>query len=225
MNLPTVVDGVFVGQIARLAGDSRSSAIAKTAVSGPRRLTTEGLEGDTQADRRAHGGSGKALHHFPAEHYARLAALFPEARHLYPGGLGENLSSRGLTEENVCIGDVFRLGGARIQVSQPRTPCWKIDQRTACEGVAAHIGEHGLAGWYCRVLQVGEVAAGDWLEHVERPTDAVSLAEFWRVIRSQRPPIDALCRLAYADGLDDAWTAKIMQRVEWLRDNARGSGK
>lgn len=219
LNPPILIDGLYAGQVALLAGDSRSSAIVKTAVSGRRRLTAAGLAGDTQADRRAHGGGGKALHHYPADHHARLAAAFPGAQHLLPGGLGENVSTRGLTENEVCIGDIFRLGAARIQVSQPRTPCWKIDHRTACAGVAAFIGEHGLAGWYYRVLDEGEIAAGDWLEHLQRPAGAVSLAEFWRVIRAPRPEIGALLRLAYADGLDAEWTGKLTQRAEWLRHN------
>ncbi|MDP2783124.1 MAG: MOSC domain-containing protein [Sulfurimicrobium sp.] len=219
MNPRIAVDALFVGQVARLAGDSRSSAIVKTAVSGRCLLTVEGLTGDTQADRRAHGGSGKALHQYPAEHYALLAAAFPSAQHLAPGGLGENISTHGLMERDACIGDVFRLGGARIQISQPRTPCWKIDHRTACAGVSAFIAEHGLAGWYYRVLEAGEIAAGDWLEHIERPADAVSLAEFWRVIRESRPSLGALSRLAYAEGLDPNWTGKLTQRIEWLRNN------
>lgn len=213
------VDAIFAGQVARLAGDSRSSAIVKTPVTDRCMLTADGLAGDTQADRRAHGGGGKALHQYPAEHYARLAAAFPAAQYLARGGLGENLSTRGMTEENVCIGDVFAIGGARIQVSQPRTPCWKIDTRTACEGVAAFIAEHGLAGWYYRVLEEGEIAAGDWLEHIERPADAVSLAEFLRVTHTPRPPVAAILRLAYATGLDPQWTGKLMQRAEWLRNN------
>ena len=163
--------------------------------------------------------SGKALHQYPAEHHARLAALFPDARHLVPGGLGENISTRGATEADVCIGDVFRLGDARIQVSQPRMPCWKIDHRTGCEGLSFAVAEHGLAGWYYRVLEAGEIAAGDWLEHMERPADAVSLAEFWRVTGARRPSIAALLRLAHAEGLDHAWTAKLTRRAEWLRNN------
>jgi len=219
MNPRIAVNGLFAGQVAQLAGDSRSSAIVKTPVSGRCLLTAEGLTGDTQADRRVHGGGGKALHHYPAEHYALLAAAFPAAQHLMPGGLGENISTRGLTEHDVCIGDVLRLGGARIQVSQPRTPCWKIDHRAACEGVAAFIAEHGLAGWYYRVLEAGEVAAGDWLEHLERPADAVSLDEFWRVTHTPRPSIEALSRLANASGLDAQWVGKLRQRAEWLRNN------
>ncbi len=225
MNPRIAIDGLFVGQVAQLAGDSRSSAIAKTALSGRCRLSADGLVGDAQADRRVHGGAGKALHHYPAEHYAQLAAAFPDAQHLVPGGLGENISTHGLTEEDVCIGDIFSIGSARIQVSQPRTPCWKIDNRTACEGVAALIAEHGLAGWYYRVIEAGEIGAGDWLECIERPGDAVSLAEFGRVIRTTQPSREALSRLAYADGLEPQWAGKLMQRIEWLRNNIPGGTK
>ena len=223
LNPSVPIDALYAGQVALLAGDSRSSAIVKSAVAGRCRLTAEGLAGDTQADRRAHGGGGKALHQFPAEHYVRLAAAFPVAQNLAPGGLGENISTHGLTEHEVCIGDIYHLGSACIQVSQPRTPCWKIDHRTACDGVAAFIAEYGLAGWYYRVLEAGEAGAGDRLEHLERPAEAVTLAEFWRVIHEPRPPIAALLRLAYASGLDPQWTAKLTQRAEWLRNNGNGT--
>ena len=133
--------------------------------------------------------------------------------------LQDVMKARGLTEKDVCIGDVFHIGGAQIQVSQPRTPCWKIDHRTGSEGVAAFIATHGLAGWYYRVLEEGEIAAGDWLEHLERPANAVSLAEFWRVTGATRPSIAALSRLACAEGLDPGWTGKLTQRIEWLRNN------
>lgn len=224
LNPRVALAGMFVGPVARLAGDSRSSAIVKTAVSGPCLLGVAGLAGDTQADLRVHGGAGKALHQFPAEHYARLAAAFPAARHLEPGGLGENISTHGLSEEEVCIGDVFRLGGALIQVSQMRTPCWKIEHRVAGEGVAAFIAEQGLLGWYYRVLEAGVIAVGDWVEHVARSPDAISLADFWRQIRVQRPEPETLCRLASLSGLDERWAAKLTQRAEWLRHNATGSG-
>lgn len=219
LNSATAIDALFIGQVAQLAGESRRSAIVKISFTGRCRLTTTGLTGDTQADRSAHGGEGKALHQYPAEHYARLAAAFPEAQNLVPGGLGENVSTHGLTEADVCIGDVFRVGTARVQVSQPRTPCWKIDHRTGCPGVAALIAEQGLSGWYYRVLETGDMAAGDAMEHIERPADAVTLAEFLRVTRERRPSIAALCRLAYASGLDPQWAGKLAQRIEWLRNN------
>lgn len=218
---PLAIDGVFVGAVVPLADDGRSSAIAKSALAGAVRLGEEGLAGDAQADRRVHGGAEKALHHFPAEHYACLAAVFPAACHLTPGGLGENISTRGLTENDICIGDVFALGSARIQVAQPRTPCWKIDHRAGCEGVAAHIAEQGTAGWYYRVLRPGEIAAGDSLIHMERPAGAVSLARFWRTLRAAHPSPEALQRLARAAGLNPDWVRKLHERIDWLLKNAR----
>jgi len=219
LNPDVVVDGLFAGRIGRLPGESRGSAIAKDALAGRCRIATDGLAGDEHADPRAHGGPEKAVHLFPVEHYEALARVFPEARHLHPGGLGENLSTRGLTEEQVCIGDVFALGTARLQVAQPRTPCWKIDARCGVEGVAAHVAAHGIAGWYFRVLAPGECAAGDALIHVERPSGAVDLAHFNRVLREARPPLESLDRLAAAPGLAPDWTRKIRSRMQWLLDN------
>lgn len=215
-----LIDGLFAGRVARLAGDSRSSAIVKQRVDGPVRLGIEGLEGDEQADRRVHGGGEKALHHYPSEHYARLAQAFPDAQHLAAGGLGENLSTRGLDESSVCIGDTWQLGGALIQVSQPRSPCWKIDHRTGVEGMARFIAEHGLTGWYYRVLSPGTVGAGETLTLVERPAGAVSLARYWRTLRAHPPMPSALQRLAEAPGLAPDAVRKLRERIARLDGTA-----
>lgn len=211
------VDAVFVGAVTTLADDSRCSAIVKTAVSGAVLLTEAGLMGDAHADLQAHGGPDKAVHLFPAEHYATLQRAFPAARNLLPGGLGENITTRGLTEDTVCIGDIFALGAARLQVTQPRTPCWKIDRRTGCEGVAAYIAESGCTGWHYRVLESGTIAAGDSLVHLERPAGAVPLARFWRTVRTPRPLPAALSLLAAAPGLSPEWVRKLHERIERLR--------
>ena len=216
---PIIVSGIFTGRIGMLPGESRGSAIAKDALAGPARIGREGLAGDEHADPRAHGGAEKAVHLLPLEHYEALARAFPEARHLIPGGLGENLSTRGLTEDQACIGDVFTLGTARLQIAQPRTPCWKIDARCGVEGMAAHVAEHGIAGWYFRVLTAGECVAGDVLVHVERAPGAVSLERFNRTLREARPSLQVLDRLASAPGLAPDWVRKIRGRMEWLLNN------
>lgn len=216
---PLVVSGIFTGRIGLLPGESRGSAIAKQALSGSCRIETDGLAGDQHADPRAHGGPEKAVHLFPVEHHEALARAFPEARHLVPGGLGENLSTRGLTEEQACIGDIFALGTARLQIAQPRTPCWKIDARCGVEGMAAHVAEHGIAGWYFRVLTPGECEAGDALTHLERPPNAVGLAYFNRSLRAPRPALALLHKLADAPGLTPDWVRKINQRIDWLANN------
>lgn len=220
MTLAATIDGLFIGRVAQLAGDSRSSAIVKTATLEPCLLATQGLAGDEQADRRVHGGAQKALHLYPAEHYARLAAAFPEARHMAPGGLGENISTRGLTETNVCIGDIFRINEARIQVSQPRTPCWKIDHHAGVEGMVALIVAERLNGWYFRVLADGRIAAGDTLELDSRPVGAVTLGEYLDLLHDARPPLARLLRIAAAPGLSPDKRQRLEERAEWLRNNA-----
>lgn len=216
---PVIVGGIFTGRVGMLPGESRGSAIAKEALAGRCVIGSDGLAGDEHADPRAHGGPEKAVHLFPAEHYETLARAFPDARHLMPGGLGENLSTRGITEEQACIGDIFALGSARLQIAQPRTPCWKIDARCGVEGVAAHVATHGIAGWYFRVLRPGDCAAGDALIHVERPQGAVSLGRFNRSLRAQRPSLQLLDMLASAPGLAPDWMRKIRSRMEWLQNN------
>jgi MOSC domain-containing protein YiiM len=214
-----IVDGIFTGKVGFLPGESRGSAIAKEPLAGRCVIGPDGLAGDEHADPRAHGGEEKAVHLFPIEHYEALALAFPGARNLGPGGLGENLSTRGITEDQAHIGDIFALGTVRLQIAQPRTPCWKIDSRCGVEGVAAHVAEHGIAGWYFRVLTPGDCKAGDALIHLERPPGTVSLARFNRSLREQRPSLQVLDRLAGAPGLAPDWVRKIRSRIEWLMKN------
>lgn len=209
---------LYIGGIRRLDDEGQSSAIYKQAVAGPIFLGSEGLAGDAQADRRVHGGPEKAVHHYAAENYARLARQFPAiAAELLPGSIGENISTSGWDEHNVCIGDIFRLGAARVQVSQPRSPCWKIDHRYATKGMAGFIAESGLTGWYYRVIETGEVASDSPFELIDRPPGAVSLGELWRIWRQHRPDIDTLARLSEAPALNPAWQKKLLDRLVWLR--------
>ena len=213
------VEGVYTGRPAPLP-DGRLSAIVKAPVTTPLKLGELGLEGDQVADTRVHGGPEQALHQYPVERYAEWAKIFPEiSAQLVPGSIGENISAPGMTEDNVCIGDVFRWGDAEIQVSQPRMPCWKIDARFGVEGLTEAVMHAGHAGWYYRVLHAGTVAAGLWLELVDRPLSAVSLAEFWATQNAHRPGLDRLERVAAAPGLAPKWREKFRQRADWLRRN------
>jgi len=132
---------LFTGGIQPLPTSGRPTGMFKAPVAGPVELTVEGFVGDQQADRRVHGGPDKAVHLYPARHYVSLANSFPEiAAALVPGALGENLSAADIDERDVRIGDIWQLGGARLQVSQPRSPCWKIDERLV---PARHASRHG----------------------------------------------------------------------------------
>lgn len=217
----TRITAVFAGGVRPLAPEGQPSGILKAAVAGPVFLGPVGLEGDEQADRRVHGGPDKALHHYPAEHYAQFRAAWPAcAAQFVPGSLGENVSTTGWTEEDVCVGDVFRIGAARVQVTQPRSPCWKINHRYGLEAVMQFVAEHGLTGWYCRVLEAGRIEAGDVFELLERNPEPVTLRRLWEVTRSHRPAAEELSRLAWTPGLSENWAEKLRQRLEWLRQNA-----
>ena len=216
---PVVLAGVYAGKPARLP-DGTLSAIVKTAAQGPVWLGPEGLVGDQVANRRVHGGPEQALHHYPAEHYARWAQRFPEiAEKLVPGSIGENLSTRGLSEQNVHIGDVFAVGQVRIEVSQPRMPCGKIDARYGIEGLTEAVMTTGHAGWYYRVRQTGSFAAGDDFVRVERASGSLSLAEFWAVQQAHRPSAEQLQGAARAPGLSPKWRLRFEQRLNWLLAN------
>ena len=210
-----VVEAVYVGSVGALPLESRPTAIVKRAVAGRVALGPLGLAGDEHGDPRVHGGPDKALHLFPAEHHARLAAAFPAARHLAPGGLGANVSTHGLDEADVCLGDRYAISTAVVEVSQPRSPCWKIDARTGVEGVAAYVAMHGCTGWYFRVVQAGKIGAGDAIARVARPDGAVTLADYWRVVQMPRPPLAELARVAAAPGLS------ADTRTQWLDRLAR----
>ena len=212
---------LYLGGIRPLPPENQPTGMFKREHAQPVWLGKEGLAGDAQADRRVHGGPEKAFHQYPVGHYEKLAAAFPEAAALLvPGSIGENLSEPGWDETNVCIGDVFRLGDARIQVSQPRSPCWKIDRRYGAEGMAQHIAEHGLTGWYYRVLEEGEVAAGCVFELIERPAPETTLARVWQLHRTHRPALAELEALARTPGLSPNWVKKVSERIDWLRSNA-----
>ncbi len=131
----------------------------KQPVAGPRWLGRENLVGNQQADTENHGGPDKAALCYSAAHYPRWRA---EIAGFDPphGGFGENFTIAGQSEETVCIGDTYAIGEARVQVSQPRGPCWKIERRWRLPGLTARVRETGRTGWYVRVLIEGAVEAG-----------------------------------------------------------------
>ena len=213
---------LFIGGIQPLPDSGRPTGMYKTRVSTPLELGRDGFVGDFQADRRVHGGPEKALHLYPAKHYARLAERFPDAAaQLVIGSLGENISSIDLDENDVRIGDIWRLGSARIQVCQPRNPCWKIDERFASDGMAAFIAEHRLTGWYWSVVTPGVVAPDDGLEMDTKADDALTLADAMACWQAHRPDLTVLEKLAATPEIARQWQQKITTRIDWLRKNLK----
>jgi MOSC domain-containing protein YiiM len=141
------------------------TAFWKNEVSGPVRIRTLGLEGDHQADKRVHGGPEMAVLMYGESNYTFWRSL-EGLEGMGPGGFGENLTVSGLTETNVCIGDVLEVGGARLEVSSPRGPCAAISRRWNVEWLLPRVRSERRTGWYLRVLDEGEVRIGDELRLV-----------------------------------------------------------
>jgi MOSC domain-containing protein YiiM len=159
------------------------SAIAKVPVAGPVRVTRLGIVGDEQADRAVHGGPDKAIHHYPHEHYGWWRGVLGEQDLLQASGaFGENVTSEGSSEADVCIGDRWRLGTALVEISQGRQPCWKLDHRFGGASVMARMVKSRRSGWYYRVIEEGEVAAGEPLELVDRPFADWSVARVFGLL-------------------------------------------
>ncbi len=180
-------------------------------------LDEQGIKGDIQVDQRVHGGTEKALHQYAIPSYAQLHAAFPELAARMPiGSMGENLTVLGMHEGNVHIGDIYRMGSALVQVSQPRNPCWKINSKFDDERLAKFIATQHINGWYYRVLEAGSVQVGDSMDLMER-FNPISLRNFLEVYAEHRPNFLILRSLARCQGLTPSWQVKIQQRMEVLQ--------
>lgn len=225
----TAISALFAGQLRTLEPEGQQTGIFKQAVEHAE-VTSTGFSNDRQADRRYHGGPEKALHQYAQASYAIMISAYPQLRgEAVPGSMGENLSSPGLDEKSVCIGDIFRIGEVLVQVSQPRTPCWKISHRFGIDKLSKFVEERRITGWYYRVLETGSLHRGDPVKLVERPNEGVTIRDFLDIRNQHRPAPQALDRLINCIGLNQAWREKLSQRKAFLaalgqETNSRGQG-
>lgn len=215
MNLTAEITGLYVGTVAPLVPGKPPSAIAKRPVTGPLTLTRTGLAADEQADLTVHGGPEKALHHYAADHYPVWRdELGEEATHLRPGGFGENVSTLGLTEDLLCIGDVLSMGTATVQVSQGRQPCWKLNAHTGLPRMAMLFQRTARTGWYYRVLEEGRVAVGDRVALVERRHPSWTVARVTRARLGPGVSPEDAAELAKLVALASGWRDAFRRRAD-----------
>ena len=163
----------------RWHGKPVSTGIYKEPVAGRIMLHRFNLDGDQQADLTVHGGLDKAVYVYPSEHYPIWQAEFPDMPLPY-GMFGENLTTEGLDESSVHIGDQFRIGEAVVEVTQPRMPCYKLGIRFARPDMPKRFHTSGRCGFYLVVLREGEVGAGDLWERIPQNDQQVSVIECYR---------------------------------------------
>jgi MOSC domain-containing protein YiiM len=179
-----------------LAGQEVLTGIFKEPVAGPVTVRGHNLAGDAQADLQVHGGEYKAVYAYPFEHYPYWESVLSRAG-LAPGAFGENLTIVGLLEDRACIGDVYRIGSALLQVTQPRIPCGKLGYKFARPQLLKEFLQSGRSGFYLRIIEEGELAAGDEITPV-RPDP-------------QHVTVRALLGLAYLNEISPALAAKALQ--------------
>jgi MOSC domain-containing protein YiiM len=214
--MSTPILALLAGKVVTFA-NGEMSAIAKSPVEGRVRIGFLGIESDEQADKRVHGGPDKALHHHPAENYAYWGQIAVDHPLLNaPGTFGENISTWGLTEDQVCIGDRFRCGNAVLEISQGRQPCWKQAQRLNWPALPKMMVQERRSGWYYRVIEEGDAQEGDTLELLERPLPEWSVKRVFGLLIAgdwKREP-QALPYLRDMDLLFGGWRQHAVDLME-----------
>lgn len=203
---------VFTGPVRDTARCGRS-AIEKRQTEGVLQLGATGLAGDEQAEKAFHGGPDRALCHYPREHYDYWKMMYPEIEDRFVAPFfGENISTLGMTEDTVFIGDIYQWGGAIIQITQPRSPCYKLNPLTDVSDFALVMQDSGRTGWLYRVIGKGEVSGLHPLKLLTR-TSAVSVRE--AVAIAFHLPFDETeyRRLLHAPGLSASWTLTMQRRL------------
>ncbi len=194
-----------------------STAYWKDEVAGPVRVTTLGLEGDHQADKKFHGGPEMALLMYADAHYSTWRTL-AGLEAMGPGGFGENLTVSDVDETRVCVGDVLQVGGAHLQIASPRGPCADISRRWDAEWLLKRVLAERRTGWYLRVQTEGAVAQGDDVRLVSRPHPGWTVDRLLRLrYEPPRSPAD-LAEAAALTGLAPEWRERLATLSPASRD-------
>jgi MOSC domain-containing protein YiiM len=196
-----------------LYGDREvATSIFKSSVPGPLLLRRLNLDGDHQADLQVHGGRNKAVYAYPSEHYEFWRKEFPE-QELPWGMFGENFTTEGLTEENACIGDQFRIGKAIVQVTQPRMPCYKLGIRFGRPDMVQRFLASRRSGIYFSVVEEGMVNAGEAIERIQENENCLSIAEVNRAYADTKANLPLVRRIVRLDilprGLHDEFAEEL----------------
>jgi MOSC domain-containing protein YiiM len=221
---PTILNSIQLGTPKNYGSDdavdahdkSWTTGFFKTLVEGPIFAGTTNLAGDGQADLINHGGIDKAVLAYSADHYAkwREELGMPEMPF---GAFGENLTITGLSEQSVCIGDIFRIGNATFEVSQPRQPCWKLARRWRMHELVRLVVHNGRTGWYLRVLEQGWIEVQAPVVLIARPNPAWPIARANEILHHRRTDLPLTLELADVPGLANSWVEELRERAERLR--------
>ena len=190
------------------------TSIWKTPRQGRLRVSTENVDGDEQSDPTVHGGIYKAVYCYPSEHYDYWRRQLP-GMDLPWGVFGENLTTEGLLETGVRIGDRIQIGSAEFSITQPRQPCFKLGIRFGRDDMVKRFVASGRSGFYVRVLREGEIEAGDDIRILERAADSMTVSDIFALkFDDDEARSGDWRRAAHAPGLSPGWKDDFMRRLE-----------
>jgi MOSC domain-containing protein YiiM len=217
-SLNPFIVSIHIGKIAPLGPEGVPSGFIKQMVEGPVNVTQTGIAGDQQADLRVHGGPEKAVYGYGASNYLDWRREYPQhSQLLVPGGLGENLVIEGLREADLYVGDIHRIGTARMQVCQPRQPCFKFALRFADKHMPKAMIRSGRSGWYYRVLEPGVISPGDPVEILERPNPQFPFARLVELISWGKVTVAELEQMQDMPGLALDWQQRAREMLMQVR--------
>ncbi len=192
------------------------TGIFKEPVNGPVTIGKLNLAGDQQADLTVHGGVAKAVYGYPAGHYEYWRKELPDVFFGW-GHFGENLTTEGLLESSLCIGDHVRVGSAVLMVTQPRMPCYKLALRFDRDDMIKRFLASGRSGFYFSVVQEGEVRAGSEIEILSRDPNKVTVADIGRLYLGQTRDSELLHRATSTNALPADWKSELLLRAQGRR--------
>jgi len=191
------------------------TGIFKHPAAGRIMLRPLNFDGDRQADLTVHGGPTKAVYAYPSEHYAYWREELPGMT-LPWGMFGENLTTQGLSEDSVGIGDRFRIGSAEVVVTEPRMPCYKLGLKFGRDDIIKRFLASRRTGFYFGVLKEGEVGAGDAIQRINHDPHGVTVADIASLYADKRANVELLHRAVQVEALPEAWRSYFQARIRKL---------
>jgi len=189
------------------------TSIFKEPVAGVLAVRELNLAGDQQADLTVHGGSEKAVYAYPAEHYEYWRKQLSDVS-LSWGAFGENLTTAGLWEDTLCIGDILRVGSAVLQITQPRMPCYKLQLRFNRDDIIRRFLVSGRSGFYFSVIDPGDVDAGSKVEVLDRDPHGVTVTDIVSLYLGHRRDPELLRRAMNVTSLSKNWKTQLLLRAQ-----------
>jgi MOSC domain-containing protein YiiM len=199
-------------------GKPVTTGIFKEPVAGRLMMRTLNLDGDKQADLTVHGGPDKAVYVYPAEHYNYWRQEFPDME-LPWGMFGENLTTEGLLEQDVNVGDRFRIASAEVIVTQPRMPCYKLGIRFGRADILRRFLASERTGFYLAVIHEGDVGVGDAIERISRAANNITVTDIVRLYVKEKGNPDLLRRAVQVAALPEGWRDHFQGQLDELELN------